>query len=103
MAAGRWGELTLSEQLSHIGGEVSRALNWRAKHNEAYCLSAAERALELTDLTLAHARGFSKLKELARMRECLVDYFFGINEYGQSDQAWRRYFRPFDFAARKHL
>ncbi len=31
LAAGRWFELTLVEQLANVGSEIERALNWAAK------------------------------------------------------------------------
>ncbi len=31
LAAGRWSQLSLIEQMANIGSEVERALNWRIK------------------------------------------------------------------------
>ena len=103
LAAGRWQEMPLALQMANIGSEVERALNWRAKNNAAYSLKAAERALELMDLTLDSVKGLPKLKEVARVREALVDYFFGENEYGFTDEALRRYFFNFTYLSRRHL
>ncbi len=102
LEAGRWGRLSLVEQLANIGSEVERALNWRAKNNPDYSFRAAERALELSDLSLASAKRFPHLKELARMREILADYFYGSNEYGSTEVSWKKYFSPFTYAARRH-
>ena len=102
LAAGRWKELPFLEQMAHIGSEVERALNWRSKNHEAYSRQAGERARELADLTLECARGFSRLKEVARMREILVDYLFGTNEYRSSDESWKKYFLNFTYAVRKN-
>jgi len=63
--------------------------------------SEVERALELTDLTLESVSGFPRLKELARMREALVDSFCGSNQFKSSDELWRKYFLNFTYAARK--
>lgn len=103
LASGRWQQLTLVEQMANVGSEVIRALNWRGKNNAAYCHMAAERSLELMDLTLDSVKGFSKLKEIARVREVLVDHFFGENEYGFTEDALKRYFLNFTYAARRHL
>lgn len=101
LAAGRWQQLAFVEQMAHVGSEVERALNWRAKQDEEYSSAAFERALELLDLTLdAHTSG-PRLKEVARVREALVDYFAGNNEYGSSEQSWKNYFLAFAFAARR--
>ena len=101
LAAGRWKDLSFCEQMANIGSEIERALIWRAKNNVAYSRSAFERALELTDLTLETASGFARLKEIARIRESMVDYFAGANQYGSTDASWRQYFLHFTYAARK--
>ena len=101
LAAGRWSQLTLLEQMANVGSEVERALNWRAKHRPDYCQRAFEQALELLDLTLASVGDLARLRELARAREAMVDYFLGENVYASSDVSWRKYFSPFTYAARK--
>ncbi|MBL7198434.1 MAG: hypothetical protein ISS47_10105 [Candidatus Omnitrophica bacterium] len=103
LAAGGWRKKPFLEQMANIGSEVERALNWRAKNNEAYSQAAFQRALELIDLTLESAKSFSRLKELARIRESLVDYFWGTNEYRSSETSLRKYFLHFTFAARKNF
>jgi len=102
LAAGRWKQFSFAEQMANVASEVERALNWRAKHNTAYAQRAFERALELLDLTLADASSGARLKELARVRESLVDFFVGENVYLSTDVSWRKYFSPFCYAARRH-
>ena len=101
LAAGRWNQLPFLEQMANIGSEVERALNWRAKNNAVYSQQAAERAFELLDLTLDAVHGLSRLKELARLREALVDYFAGTNQYKSTETLWRKYFSCFTYAARR--
>ena len=101
LAAGRWSQLTFLEQMANVGSEVVRALNWRAKNNAPYSRRAFERALELLDLTLASVRTSTRLKELARVREAIVDFFAGSNLYHSTEASWRRYFLAFTFAARR--
>ncbi len=101
LAAGRWSQLSFLEQMANIGSEVERALRWRAKGNEAYCRGAFERSLELIDLTLDSVTGFARLKELARLREAIVDYFFGTNQFTSTEDSWRKYFASFAYAVRK--
>jgi hypothetical protein len=101
LAAGRWERMPFLDQMANIGSEVERALNWQAKHNEAHSQKAFERALELTDLTLGAGLCGSRLKEVARVREALADYFAGENEFGSTERSWRRYFLHFGYAARK--
>lgn len=102
LAQGRWLQLSFLEQMANIGSEVERAINWKAKANVAYSLQAFERALELIDLTLDDTRNRSRLRELARVREAIVDYFFGENLFMSSDALWKKYFLNFAYAARRN-
>ncbi len=103
LAAGRWQELSLCEQMANIGSEVERALNWQVKNNPDYSQKAFERALELLDLTLQETRSFPRLKEIARVREAIVDFFAGENQYGSTAESWKKYFHAFTYAARVHI
>ena len=102
LAAGRWQNLSFAEQMANIGSEVERALNWKAKNQPVYFQKAADRDLELMDLTLEGATTFPRRRELARARETLADYFFGENQFAATDQIWRKYFSPFNFVARRN-
>lgn len=99
---GKWFELSIMEQLSHIGSEVSRAKNWKYK-DPALFEGATARALELFDLTLEDPRwrAQKKLREIALARELFCDALFEGKEYGASLEELDRYFLPFAFAARK--
>jgi len=69
LAAGRWKEFSLAEQMSNIGSEVHRAITWLKKGDRERFEPAFERALELFDLTLADERQRRRLKEICRARE----------------------------------
>jgi hypothetical protein len=99
LAAGRWFGLPLVEQLAHVGSEIERTMHWRAKGNAEYARRAFERALELLDLTMADVKHRSRLRELTRLREVLVDSFWFDNRYGSTDESWHRYFHAFTHAA----
>lgn len=101
LAESAWQELNLMEQLANVGSEVSRALNWRERGKKDYSLRAFFRALELIDLTIADPKNRTRLKEICRMREVLVDYFYGENEYHGTPESLRKYFLSFNYAARK--
>ena len=100
LAAGRWSQLKFIEQMANIGSEVERALNWQAKHNVDYTQKAYERALELVDLTLDCAISATRLRELTRVREAIVDYFSGSNQFMSTESSWRKYFSGFTYAVR---
>ncbi|MBA2123766.1 hypothetical protein B9J78_02340 [bacterium Unc6] len=102
LASGKWFKLTFYEQMANIGSEVERAILWREK-NTQFSLKAIYRALELLDLTISDTKNcvVSRLKELCRLREILVDCFCFDNYYSSTDEFWRKYFYPFYYAARK--
>ena len=101
LANGRWHTFSFCEQMANIGAEVGRGLNWLDKQNEKYSLNAYERALELIDFTLDDPKNISRARELCRLRESLVDFFQGSNEYGSTPALMRRYFDAFGYAARR--
>ena len=100
LAAGRWHELSLAEQLANVGAEVGRARRRRGPAEPA-ASPALERALELLDLTLADPRGRGRRKEIARTREMLCDAAFGGREYGATLDDLDRYFLAFAVLARR--
>ena len=99
LAAGRWGTLSLAEQLGNVGSEVGRMLRWRGR-DERLVIGAFERALELLDLTLADRRWRDRLREIARARELLCDAAAGGGEHGTTLEDLDRYFLAFAVAAR---
>jgi hypothetical protein len=100
LTAERWQTFSFYEQMANIGSEVFRAISWRQKNRE-YSRLALERALELLDLTLeASIKSRPRLKELARLREALADYFSFDNNYCSNDKQWQGYFNAFNYAAR---
>src|SRR6185295_7251377 len=101
LAAGRWAQFSFVEQMANVGSEVERALNWKAKKNSEYSKKAFERALELLDMTLGDRGNSARFREVARVREALVDFLAGQNEYSSTEEAWKKYFLQFAFAARK--
>ena len=103
LAAGRWWELSLSDQLGNVGSEISRATAWMSR-NPDVGRRALYRALELLDLTLddpRHRQSPARLREFSRTREVVVDFFAGSNEYGSSAAGILRYFDAYARAARR--
>ncbi len=102
LASGRWWELSLAEQLGNIGSEISRATRWSSR-NPALAEGALYRALELLDLTLADPRirqAPARLREIARTREIVVDFFAGSNEYRSTAASLQKYFDAYATAPR---
>ncbi|OIO75661.1 MAG: hypothetical protein AUJ85_02410 [Elusimicrobia bacterium CG1_02_37_114] len=99
LAGGNWFKLTFFEQMANVGSEVERTIIWENKNKE-YSIKAIERALELLDLTISDIKNRLRLKELMRLRETLVDYFYFDNQFSSSDKSWQNYFYAFNYAAR---
>ena len=76
LADGRWFEFSLAQQLANIGCDVNRAIKWRSKGDIETSQKALERALELLQFTIADPKNKKRLRELARTKEVLLDYFF---------------------------
>lgn len=100
-----WHSLSLVEQLANVGSEVERAISWKSKNNEKFSLKAFFRAIELFDLTIANLalENTAQTREVCRAKELFADYFIGKNQYKSKAKDWQRYFRNFNFLARKSL
>jgi hypothetical protein len=103
LAAGRWWKLSLPEQLGNVGSEISRAERWKSRNPEV-SRGALYRALELFDLMLDDPRlrqSRPRLREVARAREVVADYFAGPNQYRSTGASLQKYFDAYALAARK--
>ncbi len=103
LAEGRWAEMPFCEQMANVGSEVNRALNWQKKGKNDFSLKAINRALELLDFTIEPVKKYSRLKELLRVKEALIDFFYGSNEFASSEALWRKYFDHFNYFTRKNF
>lgn len=78
LATGRWGTLSLPEQLANVGSEVDRAFAARRAGRSDRFERALARALELFDLTAADQRWRGpRLREILRAREEFCGILFG--------------------------
>ena len=100
LAAGRWFEFSLAEQLGNIGSEISRARNAQNTNHERF-EKAVARALELFYLTLSDKRWIGRLKEIGRAREVFCDAIFGGKEYKSNLSDLEKYFNYFALEARR--
>ena len=98
LAAGRWAEMSLAEQMLNIGSEISRANRWKSKANDEQCRYAVYRALELISLTIDAQRGKHDLGEFTRLYEVVGDYYLGDNQFGSDGMSLQKYFDAFAYA-----
>jgi hypothetical protein len=103
LAKGSWWELSIAEQLGNVGSEFGRAVRWSSR-NPDLARGAFERALELLDLTLddpRHRRSVARLREIARVREVVVDFLAASNQYSTTAASLQKYFDAYALAARR--
>ncbi|MEK7560339.1 MAG: hypothetical protein AAB539_00065 [Patescibacteria group bacterium] len=99
LGAGKWFQLTLSEQMGNIGGEAHRAASAQNANNQDFDL-AVRRALELIDLTLNDPRHRGRIKEIARLRDLFCAAATGDTIYNTSLKDIDVYLTQFALAAR---
>lgn len=97
-----WNQRTTMEQMANIGAEVGRTINWKPK-DKHYAQLAFYRALDLLAQTKSDPKNKTKLSELCRLYELLVDWWLGNPVYQSDDAGWEKYFYSFNYAARLNL
>ncbi|MDX1660760.1 MAG: hypothetical protein R3326_03125 [Gemmatimonadota bacterium] len=102
LADGRWTELSIVEQLAHVGSEVDRTIRAHRAGREKRFDSALARALELFDLTAADERWRgARRREILRAREEFCRIFFAEDVPERSADGLSEYFLQFAVAARR--
>jgi len=99
LAAGKWQNLSLYEQMGNIGSEVDRVIRSKEKDQIAF-ENAITRALELIDLTISAHSKEKGLIEIVRVRELFCAAFLGSDQYKTSLEDLNKYFMQFALAAR---
>lgn len=92
----KWKKINLCEQMANIGAEFDRALRWRKK-NKNQSLNAFCRTIILLDASISDKKNSSRLKEICRLKELIVDYFLGKNIYHSSEDFFQKYFLWYNF------
>lgn len=103
LAQGRWGGLTLAEQLANVGSEVDRAIvAWDAHRPDRFDKALA-RALELFDLTARDDRWRGhRRREILRSREEFCRLFFDGESVAGGARTLSAYFLHFALLARRN-
>jgi hypothetical protein len=101
-ASGRWGVMTLVEQMANVGSEVDRSVRAHVDGKVARFDRALARALELFDLTATDVRwSGSRRREILRAREEFCRLFFDPTVGPESAAGLSAYFLQFAVAARR--
>jgi hypothetical protein len=102
LAAGRWAELSVVEQLANIGSEVDRTLRAHEAGRVDRRDHALARALELFDLTASDPRWRGpRRREVLRVREYFCSVLFSEPRDPSDVTFLRKYFLQFATAARQ--
>ena len=91
----RWFAMPIEEQISNIGSEVNRAINWKNKGNEKRKIGFCQKAIEFLQLSLVDPKNIHRRGELSFCIVELQDYFWGDNIYSTTDEMLHKYYDAF--------
>lgn len=91
----KWFAMPIEMQISNIGSEINRAINWKNKGNdkrkEGFCL----KAIDYLSLSIEDPKNSHRIRELLFCIRELQDYFIGTNYYNTNDEMLRKYYDAF--------
>ena len=99
----KWFKMSVQEQISNIGGEVNRAINWSNKGNTQRAKSFCNKAIEFVQLSMEDPKNRHRRREVYNCICELEDRFLGDNVFRTTDETLRKYYDAFiynDFSDR---
>ena len=90
-----WFNMPVDMQISNIGSEVSRAINWKNRGNEKRMIGFCNKAIEFLNLSVEDPKNRHRIGELSFCIEELKDYFLGDNLYSTTDEMLHKYYDAF--------
>ena len=91
----KWFSMSVRDQISNIGSEVSRAIKWKNKGNEKRKVGFCLKSIEFLDLSMADPKNAHRVGEFSFCVEELKDYFLGDNTYCTTDEKLHKYYDAF--------
>ncbi len=91
----KWQNMSIQEQISNIGSEVNRALEWKNSGNLARSEAFVTKAIQLLSLSIKDPKNKHRIMELTFCIEELQDYFFGNNFYNTTEAMFHKYYDAF--------
>lgn len=88
----RWEKFSFEEQMGHIGSEYGRAESLNKKGDQENYKVSLERAIELIELTINDKRWETRLYEILKLKDVLVDLYEETRKYNVSAQYLENYF-----------
>lgn len=97
-----WYKLSTVQQLGNIGAEIGRTITWKKNPAFGNYQDSFYRGLEYIDLSISDSKNAGhRRREICRVREALVDWYFGSKLYQSTDDDWDRYFNSFAILANR--
>ena len=94
MSKDRWEQMSISEQMMNIGGELERAVAWKKKNDIEKMNHFLEKVREWMGLTMADPKNRWRIGELVIAQEEYED-FFGENLWQNRDDTMMSYWNSF--------
>ena len=94
MTNARWNQMCISEQILNIGGEIQRAVNWKAKEDAKLANQYLNKALEWIKLTKEDPKNKNRISEIDVVEDELIDYF-NENNYHNDKESIMSYWNSF--------
>ena len=94
MTKERWNQMSISEQMINIGGELERAIRWRDKNDTEKALNFLAKAEEWLELTKQDEKNKGRLGELSLAQEEIED-FFADNQWQNDNDSIMKYWNSF--------
>ena len=91
----KWFAMPIQMQISNIGSEVGRAIQWKNKGNEKRSEGFCQKAIDYLTLTIEDPKNVHRIGELIFCIRELQDYFLGSNYYGTTEEMPKKYYDAF--------
>lgn len=94
MESARWNQMSISEQILNIGGEIQRAVDRKAKNDPKLAHDYFEKAIEWIKLTKDDPKNHNRIEEISIVEDELKDYF-NLNIYKNDKNSIMSYWNSF--------
>ena len=91
----KWFDMSVGEQISNIGSEVSRAIAWKNKGNDKRKIGFCNKSIAFLKLSMEDPKNKHRVGEFSFCIEELKDFFIGNNEYNTTDEMLHKYYDAF--------
>ena len=90
-----WFDMPIGVQISNVGSEVHRALQWKKRGNKQRETAFCKKAIEFLDIMKQYPKNKYRIGEIESCIEELEDYFLGNNQYQTTEEMLIKYYDAF--------